>query len=89
MHLAVVPSIPLLSSPLYMQCSQLQSDLAQYESAYEQLSGAREQLEEQLTDTGQLLQQSESMRRRLDDNVIELQGQLAIEEQRSKFCSIM
>lgn len=73
---------------VFVQCSQLEGDLTQYESAYEQLSGARDQLEEQLTNTSELLQQSESMRRRLDDTVIELQGQLAIEEQRSKFCSI-
>ena len=29
-----------------------------------------------------------TMRRRLNDHVTELQGQLAIEEQRSKFCTI-
>ncbi len=72
-----------------LQCSQLQSDLSQYEAAYDQLSGVKDQLEEQLTDNSELLQQSESMRRRLDDTVIELQGQLAIEEQRSKFCTIL
>ena len=32
------------------------------------------------------LEQSENMRRRLNDQVTELQGQLAIEEQRSRFC---
>ncbi|XP_064397958.1 uncharacterized protein LOC135344628 [Halichondria panicea] len=71
------------------QCDQLQSDLTQYEAAYEEISAQRMELEEQLSGNSQLLQQSESMRRRLDDTVIELQGQLAIEEQRSKFCSIM
>ena len=35
------------------------------------------------------LQKSEGMRRRLNDQVTELQGQLAIEEQRSRFCTIL
>ena len=35
------------------------------------------------------LEQSEGMRRRLNDQVTELQGQLAIEEQRSHFCTIL
>ena len=35
------------------------------------------------------LQKSDGMRRRLNDQVTELQGQLAIEEQRSRFCSIL
>ncbi len=73
----------------HTQCDQLQSDLTQYEAAYEEISAQRMELEEQLSGNNQLLQQSESMRRRLDDTVIELQGQLAIEEQRSKFCSVM
>jgi len=35
------------------------------------------------------LEQSENMRRRLNDQVTELQGQLAIEEQRSRFCVLL
>ena len=35
------------------------------------------------------LEQSEGMGRRLNDQVTELQGQLAIEEQRSRFCLIV
>ena len=39
--------------------------------------------------TTQKLDQSEGMRRRLHEQVTELQGQLAIEEQRSKFCTLL
>jgi len=45
--------------------------------------------EEQLTSVSEQLQQSEGMRRRLHEQVTELQGRLALEEQRSKVCSIM
>ena len=45
-------------------------------------------MEEELQTASEQLQQSETMRRRLNDHVTELQGQLAIEEQRSKFCNI-
>ena len=45
--------------------------------------------EEQLTSVSEQLQQSEGMRRRLHEQVTELQGRLALEEQRSKVCSVM
>ena len=72
----------------HMQLEQFQNQLAEYELAYEQLDSRRVELEEELQATGEQLQQSETMRRRLNDHVTELQGQLAIEEQRSKFCII-
>jgi myosin heavy subunit len=45
--------------------------------------------EEDLEEVSEQLQKSEGMRRRLNDHVTELQGQLAIEEQRSRFCTIL
>ena len=45
--------------------------------------------EEQLTSVSEQLQQSEGMRRRLHEQVTELQGRLALEEQRSKVCNVM
>ena len=45
--------------------------------------------EAELETANEQLQKSEGMRRRLNDQVTELQGQLAIEEQRSRFCSIL
>lgn len=35
------------------------------------------------------LQQNEALRKRLNEQVTQLQGQLAIEEQRSRFCTIL
>ena len=35
------------------------------------------------------LQKSEGMRHRMNDEVTELQGRLAIEEQRSRFCTVL
>ena len=71
-----------------MQLDQLHNHLTEYELAYEQLETSKVQLEEELQTTNEQLQQSEMMRRRLNDHVTELQGQLAIEEQRSKFCTV-
>lgn len=71
-----------------MQLDQLHNHLTEYELAYEHLESSKVQLEEELQTTNEQLKQSEMMRRRLNDHVTELQGQLAIEEQRSKFCSI-
>lgn len=71
-----------------MQLEQFHNHLTEYELAYEQLEAKKVQLEEELQTTNEQLQQSEMMRRRLNDHVTELQGQLAIEEQRSKFCTI-
>lgn len=45
--------------------------------------------EEELQEMTEQLHKSEGMRRRLNDQVTELQGQLAIEEQRSRFCTIL
>lgn len=45
--------------------------------------------EGELEEMTEQLQKSEGMRRRLNDQVTELQGQLAIEEQRSHFCIIL
>ena len=74
---------------LFLQLEQLQSDLAQYEVAYQELDTRRMELEQVLEGTADQLNQSETMRRRLNDQVTELQGQLAIEEQRSKFCILL
>lgn len=71
-----------------MQLEQCHSQLVEYELAYEQLDSKKVHLEEELQTSTEQLQQSEMMRRRLNDHVTELQGQLAIEEQRSKFCTI-
>ena len=71
-----------------VQLEQFQNQLAEYELAYEQLDSKSKELEEELQTTSEHLQQSETMRRRLNDHVTELQGQLAIEEHRSKFCVI-
>ena len=45
--------------------------------------------EEEVSTKTELLEQSESLRRRLHEQVTELQGQLAIEEQRSRFCVML
>lgn len=45
--------------------------------------------EAELEEMSEQLQKSEGMRRRLNDQVTELQGQLAIEEQRSHFCTLL
>ena len=45
--------------------------------------------EEEVSTKTELLEQSESLRRRLHEQVTELQGQLAIEEQRSRFCVVL
>lgn len=72
----------------FLQLEHLQNQLAEYELAYEQLDAKRLEVEDELQTASEQLQQSETMRRRLNDHVTELQGQLAIEEQRSKICSI-
>jgi chromosome segregation ATPase len=73
----------------YFQVEQLQNELAQYELAYQEIEAKNSEFEREVTLTAEQLQKSENMRRRLNDQVTELQGQLAIEEQRSKFCSIL
>lgn len=45
--------------------------------------------EEEVSTKSELLAQSETLRRRLHEQVTELQGQLAIEEQRSRFCAML
>lgn len=68
---------------------QLESDLAQYEFAYQDMEARKVELENETAVTAEQLEKSEGMRRRLNDQITELQGQLAIEEQRSKFCVIL
>lgn len=72
-----------------MQVQQLQQELAEYQLAYQETEVQKAALEEEAKITAEQLQNSEGMRKRLYDQVTELQGQLAIEEQRSKFCSIL
>ena len=67
----------------------LQNDLMQYQLAYEEMEAKKTEWEQEATITAEQLDRSEGMRRRLNDQVTELQGQLAIEEQRSKICTIM
>lgn len=67
----------------------MEIELAQYQTAYEEAETQKMMLEKEVTLTAEQLESSEGMRRRLNDQVTELQGQLAIEEQRSKFCSIL
>lgn len=57
--------------------------------AYQESEALRTELEREATLTAEKLEKSEGMRRRLNDQVTELQGHLAIEEQRSKFCIIL
>ena len=45
--------------------------------------------EEEVSTKSEVLAQSETLRRRLHEQVTELQGQLAIEEQRSRFCAML
>ena len=68
---------------------QLQTELAQYQLAYQEMEIKKTEWENEATIAGEQLEKSEGMRRRLNDQVTELQGQLAIEEQRSKFCAIL
>ena len=42
-----------------------------------------------MEEVSEKLQKSEGMRRRMNDEIAELQGRLAIEEQRSHFCTIL
>ena len=80
--------ITIFNKDTCMQLEQFHNQLAEYELAYEQLDSKKLHLEEDIQIATDQLQQSETMRRRLNDHVTELQGQLAIEEQRSKFCTI-
>lgn len=68
---------------------QLQTELVQYQTAYQETEAQKAELEAAVSMTTEQLQTSEGMRRRLNDQVTELQGQLAIEEQRSKLCNIL
>lgn len=68
---------------------QLQNELGQYQLAYQEAETRKMELESEVVLTTEQLENSEGMRRRLNDQVTELQGQLAIEEQRSKFCTIL
>ncbi|KAL5510761.1 hypothetical protein EMCRGX_G006362 [Ephydatia muelleri] len=68
---------------------QLEHYLAQYKQAFELAETKNGELEYELQSTGEQLKQSEGMRKRLQDQVTELQGQLAIEEQRSRFCVLL
>lgn len=68
---------------------ELQNELGRYQLAYEELDAQKVELEREVTFTAEQLETSEGMRRRLNDQVTELQGQLAIEEHRSKFCTIL
>ena len=72
-----------------VQVEQLQIRLAEYEAGYKQSEENRLSLEQEYQETSEQLQKSENMRRRLQDQVTELQGQLAIEEQRSRFCTLL
>ena len=45
--------------------------------------------EAEVTQLDEELQQNEALRKRLNEQVTQLQGQLAIEEQRSRFCIIL
>lgn len=74
---------------LFLQVEQLQQDLSQYQLAYQELEAQNVEYEREVTLNTDQLEKSEGMRRRLNDQVTELQGQLAIEEQRSKFCTIL
>lgn len=74
---------------LFLQVEQLQQDLAQYQLAYQELEAQNTEFEREVALNTDQLEKSEGMRRRLNDQVTELQGQLAIEEQRSKLCTIL
>ena len=67
----------------------MQNELSQYQLAYQELEVQRAELEREVTLTAEQLETSEGMRRRLNDQVTELQGQLAIEEHRSRLCTIL
>lgn len=71
------------------QLEELGAELAHYQSAYHELDTQHSTLEEELGGTSEQLEKSEGMRRRLNDQVTELQGQLAIEEQRSRLCTLL
>lgn len=72
-----------------VQMEQLQNDLAQYQLAYQETETTKVEWEQEATFSAEQLEKSEAMRRRLNDHVTELQGQLAIEEQRSKICVLL
>ena len=70
----------------YVQVEQLQNSFEQYQLAYQEMETEKVRWEQEVTFLMEQLEKSEGMRRRLNDQVTELQGQLALEEQRSKFC---
>ena len=70
--------------------SELNVQLEYLQIAFNESEIRRSDFQEQATILSQQLQQSEEMRKRLHEEFAELQGKLAIEEQRnSKICSIM
>ncbi len=72
-----------------MQAEELQNELVQYQAAYQESEIKKAEWENEAKFSAEQLDKSEGMRRRLNDQVTELQGQLAIEEQRSKYCVII
>lgn len=72
-----------------MQVEQLHVDWEQYQLAYQEMETEKLRWEQEATILTEQLEQSEGMRRRLNDQVTVLQVQLAIEEQQSKFCVLL
>ena len=70
--------------------SELSVQMEYLQIAFNESEIRRSDFQEQVSVLGQQLQHSEDMRKRLHEEFVELQGKLAIEEQRnSKICSIM
>ena len=74
---------------VHPQAEELQNELGQYQAAYQESEIKKAEWENESKFTAEQLEKSEGMRRRLNDQVTELQGQLAIEEQRSRFCVLI
>ncbi|XP_019849678.1 PREDICTED: uncharacterized protein LOC109580679 [Amphimedon queenslandica] len=68
---------------------QLSVNLMHYEALYQQTEGQRSELEEENGELMRKVAMIEDMKRRLNDQVTDLQGQVAILERRSAICTIL